>query len=102
MKRQPTGEADEGEEVTAIVEEVDWEDRHAREDKENLDAGDDEDADDDTPEPAWWNCELTGYIVKNELHNSVWFYGEGPINLGAIFATKSALQDAVKSWSLKL
>ncbi|KAF0896357.1 hypothetical protein E2562_021891 [Oryza meyeriana var. granulata] len=52
--------------------------------------------------PALWNRELSGYIAENELHNSVWFYGEGPINLGAMFATKSTLQDAVKSWSLKL
>ncbi|KAF0892936.1 hypothetical protein E2562_020055 [Oryza meyeriana var. granulata] len=54
------------------------------------------------PEPASWNRELSKYIAENELHNSLWFYGEGPINLGAMFATKSALQDAVKSWSLKL
>ncbi|KAF0898608.1 hypothetical protein E2562_008191 [Oryza meyeriana var. granulata] len=59
MERQPTGEADEGEGVAAIVEEVDRKDRHARDDKENLDAEDDEDADekddDDTSEPTSWN-----------------------------------------------
>ncbi|KAF0908809.1 hypothetical protein E2562_028611 [Oryza meyeriana var. granulata] len=99
MERQPTGEADEGEDVAAIVKEVDREDRHAREDEENLDAEDDENADekddDDTSEPTSRNRELAGYIAENELHNSVWFYGEGPINLVAMFATKSALQDVV-------
>ncbi|KAF0896545.1 hypothetical protein E2562_024398 [Oryza meyeriana var. granulata] len=59
MEQQPTGEADEGEEVAALAEEVDLEDRHVWEDKENLDAEDNEDADegdnDNMPEPASWN-----------------------------------------------
>uniref|UniRef100_A0A0E0MDZ5 Transposase MuDR plant domain-containing protein n=1 Tax=Oryza punctata TaxID=4537 RepID=A0A0E0MDZ5_ORYPU len=104
--RHPTGEADEGEEIPAIVEEIERVDRHALEDEENLTAEGNDDEDDqeveEVPMPASWNLEDPGYIAENTCHDSIWFDGDGQINLGAMFRDKTGLQDAVKSWSFQM
>ncbi len=106
VQQDGSGEADEGEEINAIVDEIERVDRNAREDEANLAWEEDEEEDDEEyevqPVPASWNREDLGYVGENELHDSVWFYGDGPINKGAMFSTKSAFQDAVKSWSFKM
>uniref|UniRef100_A0A0D9YQ49 Uncharacterized protein n=1 Tax=Oryza glumipatula TaxID=40148 RepID=A0A0D9YQ49_9ORYZ len=106
VQQDGSGEVDEREEINAIVDEIERVDRNAREDEANLAQEDDEEADDEEyevqPVPTSWNREHLGYIGENELHDSVWFYGDGPINKGAMFSTKSAFQDAVKSWSFKM
>nr|AAR87144.1 putative mutator-like transposase [Oryza sativa Japonica Group] len=106
VQQDGSSEADEGEEINGIVDEIERVDRNAREDEANLAQEEDEEADDEEyevqPVIASWNREDLGYIGKNELHDSVWFYGDGPINKGTMFSTKSAFQDAVKSWSFKM
>uniref|UniRef100_A0A0E0L0T4 Uncharacterized protein n=1 Tax=Oryza punctata TaxID=4537 RepID=A0A0E0L0T4_ORYPU len=62
----------------------------------------DDEEEEDQPVPASWIREDLGYIGVNECHDTVWFYGDGPINKGAMFSMKFALHDAVKSWLLKL
>lgn len=106
VNRHPTGEADEGEDIPAIVEEIERVDRHAIEDEENLAAEENDDEDEqeveELPMPASWNLEDPGYIAENSCHDSIWFYGDGQINLGAMFRDKMGLQDAVKSWSFQM
>ncbi|KAF2950168.1 hypothetical protein DAI22_01g168133 [Oryza sativa Japonica Group] len=78
---------------------------HHPTDEENLAAEENDDKDEqqveEVPMPASWNQEDPGYIAENSCHDSIWFYGNGQINLGAMFCDKTGLQDAVKSWSFK-
>nr|AAS98456.1 hypothetical protein [Oryza sativa Japonica Group] len=106
VNRHPIGETDEGEDIPAIAEEIERVDRHAVEDEENLAAEENDDEDEqeveELPMPASWNLEDPGYIAENSCHDSIWFYGDGQINLGAMFRDKTGLQDAVKSWSFQM
>ncbi|BAS79158.1 Os02g0550500, partial [Oryza sativa Japonica Group] len=99
VNRHHTDEADEGEDIPAIVEEIERVDRHAVEDEENLAAKENDDEDEqeveEVPMPASLNLEDPGYIAENSCHDSIWFYGNGQINLGAMFRDKTGLQDAV-------
>ena len=89
-QRQPMGEADEGELIPEIVEQMDRDDREFIEGLE-----DDLDDEGNDPIPAQWkNFDFTNLVVS-EAESVPWEFRTDEVCVGATYPTGEALKDAV-------
>lgn len=91
---QPRGEADEGEVIPQIVEQMEQEDRdfHQAHDE----ASDDED---DVPVPAEWKSSNFDNLAISEGVSIPWEYRENEVCVGARFGNAEAMKDAIVQWT---
>nr|ADB85343.1 putative transposon protein [Phyllostachys edulis] len=97
--RQVTGLADEGEEMEAVVNRMDLEDRDYMALSED-EGSDDEDDVDQQVVPSNWNIYQFENLVVNESPRVPWEYDQSEVRLGAMYKCKEVVQDTVKFWAL--
>jgi len=97
MHEGPSGQAEEGELLPVIVEQIELED-HETEDLPDEDSSDEEIdvSGSAVPVPAEWNNWNSEEFVARERYNVPWELHENVVSQGAIYASKDALRDAVK------
>nr|AAX92751.1 transposon protein, putative, mutator sub-class [Oryza sativa Japonica Group]ABA91495.1 transposon protein, putative, Mutator sub-class [Oryza sativa Japonica Group] len=94
---QPGGVADEGETVSAIVDEMEREDS----DNERVEEGDSSDDETDINPAEWASEDFSGLIVSEE--DSVrWEYKENEVIQGAIYSRAEDIKEAVKHFAVSL
>lgn len=98
IRNEPNGEADEGERMEHIVEEM------RREDLEHHDLSetDSSDEEDGVAVPAEWNDRRFEKLQINEGYSEPWEYHENEVTEGAIYKDKDDVKDAVKYWALSV
>ena len=93
---EPTGEADEGERIPEIVEQMEQEDREHINALDEDNSSDDEDGD---HVPAQWKSYDYSNLTVSEGAPVSWEFSENEICVGATYPTGDAVKDAVKQWS---
>ena len=95
---EPRGEADEGERIEQVVQQMMTDDMEHH-DLPETDSSDEEDA---VPVPAEWSNPNFGNMVVSEGYSVPWEYHENEVTEGALYKNKDDVRDAVKYWSLSI
>lgn len=95
---EPMGEADEGERIEYLVDEMRVEDVE----QQNVPETDSSDEEDGVPVSAEWNNRNFRNVTISEGYSVPWEYHENEVTEGAIYKDKDVVQDAVKYWSLSV
>jgi hypothetical protein len=95
---EPTGEADEGERIPSLIEQMQQDDLQA---DESLEYGISDD-EDDASVPADWNNPNFNNLVVNEGNQVAWEYTQNEVTQGARYPTSQAMKDAVTQWATSL
>ena len=97
---EPTGEADEGEAIPSLIEQMEREDEEGNgvEDGDCDDDNDDDDAVEHMVPGCWSNYDHSQFVV-NEGESVRWEYNVNEVTVGAIYRSGEEVKEAVKRWS---
>ena len=94
----PTGQADEGEHIEHIVEEMAMEDME----NENISETDSSEDENEIPVPLEWKSNSFKNLMINEGNSVPWEYHDNELVEGGMYKDKDEVMSAVKYWSLSM
>nr|XP_051214081.1 uncharacterized protein LOC127331894 [Lolium perenne] len=62
--------------------------------------GHDDDNEEEDPIPSSWNHDLSEAMIVDDRHDSAWEYNMNTISIGARYADKRHLQEAITQWAM--
>ena len=86
---------EEGEQMQNLMENEDFDGMADQLDSDNSDEEDEEEDDEEVTIPDAWNQDLSTGMTVNDGHESAWQYHQNNVQIGAIYATKKQLKNAV-------
>src|SRR5438105_13562523 len=95
---EPQGQADEGERIPIIVEQMHNEDEEAEQMQQGGDSSDEE----GDPVPAEWTEQGFGNQIVQDIRYPEWEYKENEVVQGPKYPTIDTVKEAVKLWSISL
>src|SRR6266511_952872 len=98
IQTEPQGQADEGERISSIVEQMQIEDEEAEQIEEPGDSSDEE----GEQVPAEWSEQGLGNYMIHDARGPEWEYRENEVVQGSKYPTIDAVKEAVKLWSVSL